>query len=84
MIIKASGDLGKISKGIEALMFAVYLSSVTSLSDEDCQNMMGEHKTTLLARFSNMTQQALTNAEVLRSSDISVLQALTLFLVSFK
>lgn len=80
-IIDASSDLENINASTESLMFAIYLSSVNSLGDEECRNVMGEPKALLLTRFSSAAQQALVNAEVLRSSNPVVLQAYTLYLV---
>lgn len=81
MIIEASGDLGNVARSTESLMFAIYLSSINSLGDEDCKSIMGEPKIPLLTRFSSVTEQALINAEFLKTADLMVLQAFTLFLV---
>lgn len=81
MILEASCDLDRVPVSTEALMFAIYLSSVTSLKDEDCKSIMGEQRDVLLTRFSYATQQALINASVLKTSNLVVLQAFTLFLV---
>ena len=81
-IIEASGNLHNISKAQDALMFAIYSITVTSMSDEDCQKMIGEARSTLLDRYTLATQQALLRVRFLRTSDIVVLQALVLFLVS--
>lgn len=81
LVLEASCDLDNVSVSTEALMFSIYLSSVTSLRDEDCRGMFGESRAVLLTRFSNATQQALINAEVLKTSSLVILQAFTLFLV---
>ena len=81
-ILDASGDLKNVSKPIEALMFAIYLLAVTSLRDEECTHMFGDSRRSLLAKYSYGTQQALINAKFLKSLDITVLQAFTLYLVS--
>jgi len=81
-ILEASSDLANISKGIEALMFGIYALAVTSLADEDCKTMFGEEKSILLSRYRSSAQQALLRAGFLRSSDMVVLQAYVLFLVS--
>ncbi|KAK9387170.1 hypothetical protein V1515DRAFT_615798 [Lipomyces mesembrius] len=70
LIVEASGRLDKLSGSTEALMFAIYHSSVS--------------RSVLLARYSTATQQALINAGVLRTSDLMVLQALTLYLLSIR
>jgi len=77
LIIEASGNLEKIDKPIEALMFAIYHCAVASLRNEDCENMLGDSKAALLTKFSYAAQQALINAEVLRTSNLMVLQALS-------
>lgn len=81
LIVAASSDLENITASTESLMFAIYLSAVNSLGDEDCKSMMGEPKTTLFPRYISAAQQALINAEFLKSSNLVVLQAFALFLV---
>lgn len=81
MIVEASSDLSNMIPSIEALMFAIYLSAVVSMTDEDCEKMMKESRSVQITKFSNAAQQALINAEFLKSSDLMVLQAFTLFLV---
>jgi hypothetical protein len=82
LLLEAAGHLQDISMSTEVLMFAVYLSSINSLRTEQCERIMSESRTVLLSRFSNATQQALINAEVLKTSNLTVLQAFVLFLVS--
>ena len=82
MIFEAVTDIEALTPAREALLFAVYLSAVTSLNDEECERIMGEHKQMLRTKLSNATQQALVNAEFLRCTDLTILQALTLYLVS--
>jgi len=81
-ILEATGDLANISKPVEALMFAIYAAAVNSLDNSECQSILGEPKSTLLARYFMATQQALIRAGFLKSSELVVLQAFTLFLVS--
>ena len=80
-ILDATGNLEHVSKGLETLMFAIYNFAVTSSSNAYCENMLGEAKTTLLARYRRGTQQALIRAEFLKSSELTVLQAFVLYLV---
>jgi hypothetical protein len=81
-ILDASEDVRNIPRHVEALMFSVYFLAVTSLQNEDCQAMFGEQRSTLLARYSHGTQQALVNARFLKSLNIGTLQAYIFFLVS--
>jgi len=81
-ILEASADLEKVSRGMEALMFAIYAASVNSMDSGECETMLGESKQIVLARFIKAAEQALIRASFLVSTDLVVLQALTLFLVS--
>lgn len=83
-ILEASSNLDNIAASTEALMFAIYLCAVTSLRNDDCERIMGASRHALLARFSNAAQQALINAEILKTSDMVVLQAFTLFLLAMR
>ena len=81
-ILEAVGDLGQVPRGLEALMFAIYAFAVTSLSPQDCENTFGDTRPRLLAKYRLGTQKALIRAEFLRSSDLVILQAFVLHLVS--
>ena len=81
MILDAVSDMSGISKSTEALMFAIYLISVTSMNDQDCTKVLGQSRPAMLAKYSDATQQALVNSEFLKSTSLVVLQALTLYLV---
>lgn len=82
IILDGSSDLETIPKPAEALMFGIYLMAIISLRDEECEDTYGESKAALISKYSHATQQALINANYLRSLNITVLQAFTLFLVS--
>jgi hypothetical protein len=56
--------------------------AVTSITDSECNTMFGEEKTVLLARYQSGSRQALCRAGLLRSSDMTILQAFVLYLVS--
>ncbi|KAI9744215.1 MAG: hypothetical protein M1818_002367 [Claussenomyces sp. TS43310] len=79
-ILRASGNLACVSKPMHALMFATYSLAVTSMTDEDCEMVMGEQRLVLLASYHAATQQALMAANLLKTSDVMVLQAFVLFL----
>lgn len=81
MILGAISDLNHISRPTEALLFSIYLCAVASLSDETSHRVLGASRSDLVARFSHAAEQALINAEFLRSTDVQTLRALTLYLV---
>ncbi|KAK2753330.1 hypothetical protein FQN55_003459 [Onygenales sp. PD_40] len=83
-VLEAAANLGKITKGTEAFMFAMYTCSVTSLSEDECQGQLGEPKETLLSRFQFGTKQSLINAKFMRSSDLTILRAFALYLVTIR
>ena len=81
-VLATMGNPGSLSKSMEALMFAIYAAAVASLDNDECMSTMGESRSALLTRYSMATQQALIRAHYLKTSDLVVLQAFTLFLVS--
>ncbi|VBB76999.1 Putative transcriptional regulatory protein [Podospora comata] len=80
-IISASTAINKISRPLEALMFAIYFAAITSMNDDEVQSTFGEDKAVLLGKYHHATQQALVNAGFMRSTDLAVLQALFLYLL---
>lgn len=81
VILEAVSDLDHIPRPTEALLFSIYLCAVASSSDETSHRVLRVSRSDLIARFSRAAEQALVNAEFLRSTDVQTLQALTLFLV---
>ena len=80
-ILEAISNPSNISRSMEALMFAIYLAAVISLDDEECKSKMGGPRSTLVAKYAGLAQQALVRASFLKTFDMVVLQAFTLFLV---
>lgn len=83
LVLEASGNPKNVSKSMNALMFAIYFSAVNSLSDAACEAMIGQGKSAVLTKYYLGTQHALISAGFLKSSDLVVLQAYVLFLVSY-
>ena len=81
-ILESSINIEQVSRPIEALMFAIYLCSMTSLNNEECGRLCGQSRATLLVKYRKVTQQALMRAGFFSTLDVVVLQAATLFLVS--
>lgn len=80
-VLDATADLEEIPKNTEALLFGIYASAMISMDDKGSQKLFSENKDVMLARFQSGARQALRNARYLKSSDIVVLQAFTLYLV---
>ncbi|ETS07241.1 hypothetical protein M419DRAFT_69988 [Trichoderma reesei RUT C-30] len=66
---------------MECLMFAIYYSSVISLSAADCLQELGEERHILLQRYKQGVEQSLTQANFWCSRIITVLQAFVLYLI---
>jgi len=70
------------SKAEECVLFAIYHFAVVSLTNSDCQQAFGQPREVLRKRYHDAFRQALVNASFLRTTQISVLQSLTLYLIS--
>ncbi|KUJ13101.1 uncharacterized protein LY89DRAFT_673198 [Mollisia scopiformis] len=81
-VLDASADLDNVDKGMEALMFGIYSISVNSMAESDCSAMFGEDKTILRERFQEGARHAFRRCGLLRSSDMTILQAFVLYLYS--
>ncbi|MCJ1438705.1 hypothetical protein MMC27_008095 [Xylographa pallens] len=82
LFLNASQNLDSLDKATEALMFAIYLATVTSLNAEQCQSLLQQDKEIAVQRYRFGAEQALTRAGFLETTELMVLQAFTLFLVS--
>ena len=83
-LLDASADLENISKEWEALMFAIYLAAIQSMSADDCQIIMGESKDILFRRYNSAAKSALLRANFTSSLDILLVQAFTLYLLAVR
>ena len=81
LFLQAAKDQSSLSKSSEALVFAVYMAVITSLSSDECQTLLGIDRNTGLKRYRHATEQALSRAGFLATQELIVVQAFTLFLV---
>ena len=77
---QAVQDQSSLNKSAEALLFAVYLSVVTSLRPDECQSMLKLDRDIAMKRYRYATEQALARAGFLATQELIVVQAFTLFL----
>jgi len=80
VIKQAKEDLSSLSKSMEALLFAIYYSVITSMSQDEVKANFDTDKSTLLARYRFGVEQALARADFLSTSEVITLQAFVLFL----
>ena len=82
-ILDASANLENVSESVEALMFAIYYAAVVALPAEECEAMFGLPQPVVVNKHMLAAQRALNAAKLLKSLDITILQALVIFLVRF-
>ncbi|EAW09333.1 Zn(II)2Cys6 transcription factor [Aspergillus clavatus NRRL 1] len=83
-ILEAMGDLASVPKETEALMFSIYCIALVSMSAEDVEKAFGKPKAPLLSNYRQGARLALSNADLLRTSNLIVLQAFFIFLLSMR
>ncbi|RLL96870.1 hypothetical protein CFD26_104957 [Aspergillus turcosus] len=69
------------SKSLEAMMFAFYLAVISTLKEDECQDLFGLSETVMYSRYRLATRQALVNARFLSTSNPMTLQAYVLFMM---
>lgn len=79
-IKEAKENLDCLSKSIEALLFAIYYSVVTSMSQDEVKSSFGTDKSVLIDRYRFGVEQALARADFLNTSEVVIIQAFSLFL----
>lgn len=81
-LIEAAANPAKMPKPLEALLFSVYFVAIMSMTADEVMDMFKEEKQRLMSRYHRGTQQALINAGFMTSSEVVVLQAFFMYLVS--
>ena len=79
---RALQDSHAMSKSLTAIIFSIYFTTITSLEEHECFDLLGEQKVVLTAQYKTAARQALINADFLTSSSLMTLQAYATFLVS--
>ncbi|KAM0549551.1 hypothetical protein ACHAPJ_009367 [Fusarium lateritium] len=77
-------DHAAVSNKSRALLFAIYLLSVISLTDQEAMSMLGLRKDEAIQRFTKGLKTALNKVNFLRNYDMVVLQALVLYMISLQ
>jgi hypothetical protein len=78
-IFVRSGKEYQIPASQNALLFSIYLAAVTTLSEDDAQQQLGEGRAALTNRFRIGAERALAAADYLNSSSLVTLQAATIY-----
>lgn len=83
-LLQASTNLDNLPRGLEALMFSIYNAAVFSMEEDECEIKFGETRKTLLTRYRHATRKALARARFMGTSDIMVLQAFVLYVLTMR
>ncbi|KAJ5918367.1 hypothetical protein N7454_010742 [Penicillium verhagenii] len=82
IVANVSQQPGIASKAEECLLFSIYHCAVFSISEQECMRMFKQDRSTMMKKFHAAARQALVNASFLKTTEIAVLQALYLYLLS--
>lgn len=70
-----------LSPAEQAYLFSLYLISVHSLNDEECQSMLHDSRSRLLVHYQTLCEEALIRTNLLCMADILVIKAIILYVV---
>ncbi|EGU80027.1 hypothetical protein FOXB_09466 [Fusarium oxysporum f. sp. conglutinans Fo5176] len=73
-------SLDTLDRNAEALLFAIYYSSVISMDDSQCLGILEESRSTSFNKFRFAVEQAMARANLLNTQSLVLLQAAVLFL----
>lgn len=82
MLETVSTQPEKASKAEECLLFAIYHFAVYSIAEAECEQHLGRPRAALLEEYHACARQSLINANFLRTTEMMILQAYILYLLS--
>ncbi|KAH8810958.1 putative C6 transcription factor [Xylogone sp. PMI_703] len=80
----ALANSGNVPKSIEALLLCFCLATVSTMSQDQCQAVLNQDKTSAVRKYKRAATHALTNAGFVQSLDLTNLKALSLYLLGVK
>lgn len=66
----------------DALLSSIYLASIVSVSDAECETKLHRSKSSLLSEFQTLCEEALARTNILCMKNIVSLKAMAIYLVS--
>lgn len=82
MVQEVARQPSTASKAQECQLFAIYHFAVFSMDEEDCLRQFGQSRSILMPKYAHALRQALVNASWLKTTEMPVMQAYVLFLIS--
>lgn len=80
----AIASLDTLDRNSEALLFAIYYSTVISMESEQCESVIGVSREVALRHYQYAVQQAMARADFLNTQSVTLLQAVVLFLSALR
>lgn len=84
LLIQAAQNVDSLDKNSEAMVFAIYLVTTISMTQDQCLSLLGETQDAMVKRFRFATEQALAKANFLNTQSSMLLQAAVLFLIGVR
>ncbi|KAI1849973.1 hypothetical protein JX266_004352 [Neoarthrinium moseri] len=81
-IVTLSPDSTQIDIAQNALIYSIYLSSITSLTESDCRTNFGLSKTLMLAKYQALCEESLAGTDILCMKNIMALKAMAVYLMA--
>ncbi|KAK7222836.1 hypothetical protein V2G26_010839 [Clonostachys chloroleuca] len=79
-----SEDMTTVPKSLNALLFAIYFSAVSSLEEDVCRELLGCERDILATKYRIAEEHALTAAGFLNTDDLVVMQSLIIYLITLR
>ena len=82
MVSEISQQPALASKAEECLLFSIYHFAVYAMTDAECLEKSGQDRSALMQLYHFAARQALVNASFLKTTEMTIMQALILFLMA--
>jgi hypothetical protein len=82
MVELSCQNVRSIARNNIALLFAVHLSAITSMSEEECLLKIGTPRRQLLKKYLSLSQLAFVRVGLLQTTDFTIVTAYVAYLVS--
>lgn len=78
------GRINSLDSSMEPLMFAISMAAVNALTQEEVQDAFNREKSEFLAQLRLGTEKALSQADLLNTTSLSVVQAFIIYLFTLR
>ncbi|KAL4985310.1 fungal-specific transcription factor domain-containing protein [Aspergillus falconensis] len=82
LVMQAIQGRDKLDLASECLLFAIYYATVAAMTPSVCEYELGKDRLSLLRRYRTAIENILSRQNLLNTTDMTVLQALTIYLIT--